>query len=92
MRLAEALLRVPDAETAIALTADQLGRADFDANDAEATGEHVLMDDERSAGSTDALADQILVPRSQASQIDHLDRDAITRDAVGRRDRFVDHP
>lgn len=31
MRLAEALLRVPDAETAIALTADQLSRADFDA-------------------------------------------------------------
>ena len=31
MRLAEALLRVPDAETAIALTADQLGRGDFDA-------------------------------------------------------------
>ena len=30
MRLAEALLRVPDADTAIALTADQLGRADFD--------------------------------------------------------------
>jgi len=30
MRLAEALLRVSDAETAIALTADQLGRADFD--------------------------------------------------------------
>ena len=30
MRLAEALLRIPDAETAIALTADQLGRADFD--------------------------------------------------------------
>ncbi len=35
MRLAEALLRVPDAETAIALTADQLGRADFDGNAAE---------------------------------------------------------
>ena len=32
MRLAEALLRVPDTETAIALTADQLGRADFDAS------------------------------------------------------------
>ena len=31
MRLAEALLRVPDTETAIALTADQLGTADFDA-------------------------------------------------------------
>ena len=30
MRLAEALLRVPDAQTAIALTADQLSRADFD--------------------------------------------------------------
>jgi RHH-type proline utilization regulon transcriptional repressor/proline dehydrogenase/delta 1-pyrroline-5-carboxylate dehydrogenase len=30
MRLAEALLRVPDAETAIALTTDQLARADFD--------------------------------------------------------------
>ncbi len=29
MRLAEALLRVPDAETAIAFTADQLGQADF---------------------------------------------------------------
>jgi RHH-type proline utilization regulon transcriptional repressor/proline dehydrogenase/delta 1-pyrroline-5-carboxylate dehydrogenase len=37
MRLAEALLRVPDAETAIALTADQLGRADF-----EATGDKTL--------------------------------------------------
>jgi RHH-type transcriptional regulator, proline utilization regulon repressor / proline dehydrogenase / delta 1-pyrroline-5-carboxylate dehydrogenase len=30
MRLAEALLRIPDAETAIALTADQLSRADFE--------------------------------------------------------------
>ncbi len=30
MRLAEALLRVPDAETAIALTADQLSQAQFD--------------------------------------------------------------
>ena len=29
MRLAEALLRVPDRETAIVFTADQLGRADF---------------------------------------------------------------
>ncbi|MDW5442555.1 bifunctional proline dehydrogenase/L-glutamate gamma-semialdehyde dehydrogenase PutA [Polaromonas sp. SM01] len=37
MRLAEALLRVPDADTAIALTADQLGRADF-----ETAGEGVL--------------------------------------------------
>ena len=30
MRLAEALLRVPDTETAVALTADQLGKADFE--------------------------------------------------------------
>jgi RHH-type proline utilization regulon transcriptional repressor/proline dehydrogenase/delta 1-pyrroline-5-carboxylate dehydrogenase len=41
MRLAEALLRVPDAETAIALTADQLGRADFD--DAPADGPHRML-------------------------------------------------
>ena len=41
MRLAEALLRVPDAETAVALTADQLGRADFDADAAE--GPHRLL-------------------------------------------------
>ena len=37
MRLAEALLRVPDAETAIALTADQLGRADFESGEADGT-------------------------------------------------------
>jgi RHH-type transcriptional regulator, proline utilization regulon repressor / proline dehydrogenase / delta 1-pyrroline-5-carboxylate dehydrogenase len=37
MRLAEALLRVPDAETAVALTADQLGRADFDGAQDSAT-------------------------------------------------------
>jgi RHH-type proline utilization regulon transcriptional repressor/proline dehydrogenase/delta 1-pyrroline-5-carboxylate dehydrogenase len=41
MRLAEALLRVPDAETAIALTADQLGRAEFDADAAE--GPHRML-------------------------------------------------
>jgi len=38
MRLAEALLRVPDAETAIALTADQLGRADFDGSSDKVMG------------------------------------------------------
>jgi RHH-type transcriptional regulator, proline utilization regulon repressor / proline dehydrogenase / delta 1-pyrroline-5-carboxylate dehydrogenase len=42
MRLAEALLRVPDAETAIALTADQLGRADFDADGAP-EGPHRML-------------------------------------------------
>jgi len=41
MRLAEALLRVPDAETAVALTADQLGRADFDAD--AGAGPHRMM-------------------------------------------------
>src|SRR5436305_2100763 len=40
MRLAEALLRVPDAETAIALTADQLGRAEFDAS---SEGPHKML-------------------------------------------------
>ena len=42
MRLAEALLRVPDAETAIALTADQLGRADFSAGAAEGSPHKLL--------------------------------------------------
>ncbi len=42
MRLAEALLRVPDAETAIALTADQLGRADFSGEDAD-DGPHRML-------------------------------------------------
>jgi len=41
MRLAEALLRVPDAETAIALTADQLGRADFESSVVE--GPHRML-------------------------------------------------
>jgi RHH-type proline utilization regulon transcriptional repressor/proline dehydrogenase/delta 1-pyrroline-5-carboxylate dehydrogenase len=41
MRLAEALLRVPDAETAVALTADQLGRADFE--DAPEGSPHRLL-------------------------------------------------
>jgi RHH-type proline utilization regulon transcriptional repressor/proline dehydrogenase/delta 1-pyrroline-5-carboxylate dehydrogenase len=42
MRLAEALLRVPDAETAIALTADQLGRADFDGSATEGSPHRLL--------------------------------------------------
>jgi len=52
MRLAEALLRVPDAETAIALTADQLGRADF-----EAAGDGVLQ---RLSSSAIALSKKFL--------------------------------
>jgi len=40
MRLAEALLRVPDTETAVALTADQLGSATFDAH---AGGPHKML-------------------------------------------------
>jgi len=42
MRLAEALLRVPDAATAIALTADQLGRADFSQGAVEGS-QHTLL-------------------------------------------------
>ncbi|RZU00819.1 L-glutamate gamma-semialdehyde dehydrogenase [Rivibacter subsaxonicus] len=49
MRLAEALLRVPDAQTAIALTADQLGRADFEGG---SDGPHKLM----ASLSTSAIA------------------------------------
>ncbi|HET9975851.1 MAG TPA: L-glutamate gamma-semialdehyde dehydrogenase, partial [Burkholderiaceae bacterium] len=55
MRLAEALLRVPDAETAIALTADQLGRADFDE---AAGGPHKMM--AALAGSAIALSKRFL--------------------------------
>ena len=43
MRLAEALLRVPDAETAIALTADQLGRAEFEGEGGPAEGPHRML-------------------------------------------------
>jgi RHH-type proline utilization regulon transcriptional repressor/proline dehydrogenase/delta 1-pyrroline-5-carboxylate dehydrogenase len=42
MRLAEALLRVPDAETAIALTADQLGRGEFDGSGADGSPHKLL--------------------------------------------------
>ena len=42
MRLAEALLRVPDAATAIALTADQLGRADFSGGAAQGSPHKLL--------------------------------------------------
>ena len=59
MRLAEALLRVPDAETAIALTADQLGRADFDSR-----GDQVLA---RLSSTAIALSKHFL-PDPQSGQ------------------------
>ena len=59
MRLAEALLRVPDAETAIALTADQLGRADF-----ENSGDKVLS---RLSSTAIALSKHFL-PDPQSGQ------------------------
>ncbi len=43
MRLAEALLRVPDTQTAIALTADQLGRAAFDGSQSDVNSPHKLL-------------------------------------------------
>jgi RHH-type proline utilization regulon transcriptional repressor/proline dehydrogenase/delta 1-pyrroline-5-carboxylate dehydrogenase len=58
MRLAEALLRVPDAETAIALTADQLGRADFDGS-----GDKVLA----RLSSTAISMSKYFLPESQGS-------------------------
>ena len=42
MRLAEALLRVPDTATAVTLTADQLGRADFRGDGAD-DGSHRML-------------------------------------------------
>ncbi|MCS6995627.1 MAG: bifunctional proline dehydrogenase/L-glutamate gamma-semialdehyde dehydrogenase PutA [Casimicrobiaceae bacterium] len=54
MRLAEGLLRVPDAETAIELTADQLARAEF-----EASAEHGLA---RLSSAVIALSKQYLLP------------------------------
>jgi RHH-type proline utilization regulon transcriptional repressor/proline dehydrogenase/delta 1-pyrroline-5-carboxylate dehydrogenase len=61
MRLAEALLRVPDAETAIALTADQLGRADFDGS-----GDKVLA---RLSSSAIAMSKHFLPGASEGSGI-----------------------
>jgi RHH-type proline utilization regulon transcriptional repressor/proline dehydrogenase/delta 1-pyrroline-5-carboxylate dehydrogenase len=64
MRLAEALLRVPDAETAIALTADQLGRADFDG-----AGDGVMA---RLSASAIALSKKFLPEGGQSSLMSKL--------------------
>ncbi|MEP6791704.1 MAG: bifunctional proline dehydrogenase/L-glutamate gamma-semialdehyde dehydrogenase, partial [Ramlibacter sp.] len=71
MRLAEALLRVPDAETAIALTADQLGRADFEAgadgalarlsSAAISLSKKLLPDNERPSGLLSKLGAKTVV-------------------------------
>ena len=61
MRLAEALLRVPDAETAIALTADQLGRADF-----ESAGDKALA---RLASTAIAMSKKFLPDSGEPSGI-----------------------
>ena len=64
MRLAEALLRVPDAETAIALTADQLGRADFDG-----AGDGVMA---RLSASAIAMSKMFLPDPSSSSEPQEL--------------------
>lgn len=64
MRLAEALLRVPDAETAIALTADQLGRADF-----ESAGQPALA---RLSSSAIGLAKKFLPHEASAGLMGRL--------------------
>ncbi len=61
MRLAEALLRVPDAQTAIALTADQLGRADF--SDAPEGGPHRML---ASLSSTAIALSKNFLPHEEA--------------------------
>jgi RHH-type transcriptional regulator, proline utilization regulon repressor / proline dehydrogenase / delta 1-pyrroline-5-carboxylate dehydrogenase len=62
MRLAEALLRVPDAQTAIALTADQLSRADF--SDAPDGGPHRML---ASLSSTAIALSKNFLPHEEAS-------------------------
>ncbi len=57
MRLAEALLRIPDADTAIALTADQLAKADF-----ESAGEGALK---RLSASAIAMSKHFLPNQSE---------------------------
>ena len=64
MRLAEALLRVPDVETAIALTADQLGRADF-----EASGDKTMA---RLASSAISLSKKFLPDEAGSSLLGKL--------------------
>jgi RHH-type transcriptional regulator, proline utilization regulon repressor / proline dehydrogenase / delta 1-pyrroline-5-carboxylate dehydrogenase len=61
MRLAEALLRVPDAQTAIALTADQLGRADF--SEAPDGGPHRML---ASLSSTAIALSKNFLPHEEA--------------------------
>lgn len=65
MRIAEALLRVPDRETAIALTADQLGRAAFNGHHADWLG----------AWSARALAlSKVMLPRGEGGNAGLLGR------------------
>ena len=61
MRLAEALLRVPDVQTAIALTADQLGRADF-----EGAADSALA---RLSQTAMAMAKKLLPPSTGSGQV-----------------------
>ena len=65
MRLAEALLRVPDAHTAVALTADQLGRADFDSDAAD--GAHRML--ASLSASAIALSKKFLPETEQQSSV-----------------------
>ncbi len=62
MRLAEALLRIPDADTAIALTADQLAKADFDSARDEGASDSALR---RLSGSAIAMSKHFLPNHSE---------------------------
>ncbi|MDD5324129.1 MAG: L-glutamate gamma-semialdehyde dehydrogenase [Polaromonas sp.] len=68
MRLAEALLRVPDAETAIALTADQLGRADF-----VAAGDGASSRMARLSASAISLSKKFLPPSASSGEAEKPD-------------------
>ena len=83
MRLAEALLRVPDVETAVALTADQLGRADFataDGDDAAHAAQHPLL---ASLSATAlALGQRLLADGDDAGLLQRLGSRAVVAAAV----------
>ncbi|MEY4750807.1 MAG: integrase [Pseudomonadota bacterium] len=67
MRLAEALLRVPDTDTAIALASDQLGTADFAAHASHAEGTTNQLVG-RLAGQALALAQKLLPAESDDAE------------------------
>ena len=59
---------------------------------ADAERDHGLVGDEEAARLLDRVEDRRHVEGRDRAEIDHLDRDAVAGDGLGRRDRFVHHP